>query len=112
MLRAFPVAGLWLDEVTDVGQSADAPRAVSRIEWVQQTVDTWISLAEPVAESISRSLMDALSSQLPEELADSLGGLAPVLRSVGGTLFATQLGQVVGRLSQEVVAVGDVGIPC
>lgn len=111
VLRAFPVAGLWLDEVTDVGQSADAPRAVSRIEWVQQTVDTWISLAEPVAESISRSLMDALSSQLPEELADSLGGLAPVLRSVGGTLFATQLGQVVGRLSQEVVAVGDVGIP-
>lgn len=111
VLRAFPVAGLWLDEVTDVGQSSDAPRAIARIEWVQQTVDTWISLAEPVAESISRSLMDALSSQLPEELAGTLGDLGPVLRSVGGTLFATQLGQVVGRLSQEVVAGGDVGIP-
>lgn len=111
VLRAFPVAGLWLDEVTEVGQTSDAPRAISRIEWVQQSVDTWIGLAEPVAESISRTLMDALSSQLPEELSSSLGGLAPMLRSVGGTLFATQLGQVVGKLSREVSAGGDVGIP-
>ncbi|MFC6234143.1 zinc-dependent metalloprotease, partial [Leucobacter soli] len=111
VLRAFPVATLWLDEVTEVGQSPDAPRAISRIEWVQQTVDTWISLAEPVAESISRALMDALEGQLPEELSGALGGFGPVLRSVGGALFAMQLGQVVGKLSREVAAGGDVGIP-
>jgi putative hydrolase len=33
------------------------------------------------------------------------------MRSVGGTLFAMQLGQVVGQLSTEVVSGGDVGIP-
>ncbi len=109
--RAFPVAALWLDEATEVGATADSPRALSRIEWVQQTIDTWIGLAEPVAESISRALTDALSSQLPEQLQDALGGLAPMLRSVGGALFATQLGQIIGKLSQEVVAGGDVGIP-
>lgn len=111
VLRAFPVATLWLDEVTDVGQSPDAPRALTPIEWVQQTVDTWISLAEPVAESISRALTDALRQQLPEEFASAIGGFEPMLRSVGGALFATQLGQVVGKLSREVSAGGDVGIP-
>ncbi len=33
------------------------------------------------------------------------------MRTVGGSLFATQLGHVVGRLSTEVVGGGDVGIP-
>ncbi|NLA66044.1 MAG: zinc-dependent metalloprotease [Leucobacter sp.] len=110
-LRAFSVATLWLDESTEIGATSDAPRAISRVEWVQQTIDTWISLAEPVAESIANALTDALENQLPEEMKGALGGIGPVLRSVGGALFATQLGQIIGKLSQEVAAGGDVGIP-
>lgn len=34
-----------------------------------------------------------------------------LLRSIGGALFAMQLGQVVGQLSTEVVSGGDIGIP-
>lgn len=110
-LRAFPVAAIWLDEATEVGATSDAPRAISRITWVQQTIDTWIGLAEPVADSITRALTDALSSQMPEQFKGTLEGLGPMLRSVGGALFATQLGQIVGKLSNEIVAGGDVGIP-
>ena len=33
------------------------------------------------------------------------------MRNVGGTLFAMQLGHVVGQLSSEVVSGGDIGIP-
>lgn len=109
--RAFPVAALWLDEVTDVGGSADAPRTLTRIEWVQQTMDTWVSLAEPVADSISSALMEAMSDQMPGELGDALAGATPMLRSVGGALFAVQLGTIIGKLSEEVVSAGDVGIP-
>lgn len=110
-MRAFPVATLWLDEVTELGATADAPRTLSRIEWVQQSVDTWISFAEPVAESISRALMEALQSQMPEEFSGALQGAAPMLRSVGGALFAVQLGTIIGKLSGEVVSAGDIGIP-
>lgn len=110
-LRAFPVATLWLDEVTDIGATPDAPRALTRIEWVQQSVDTWISLAEPVAESVTQALMEALQSQMPEELSSALQGASPMLRSVGGALFAVQLGTIVGKLSGEVVSAGDIGIP-
>lgn len=110
-MRAFPVATLWLDEVTDIGATPDAPRTLTRIEWVQQSVDTWVGLAEPVAESISSALMHSLQSQMPEELSSALQGAAPMLRSVGGALFAVQLGTIIGKLSGEVVSAGDIGIP-
>ncbi|QBE47760.1 zinc-dependent metalloprotease [Leucobacter triazinivorans] len=109
--RAFPVAALWLDEATELGTTPDAPRTLTRIEWVQQSIDTWVGLAEPVAESITRALMEALESQMPEELSGALHGASPMLRSVGGALFAVQLGTIVGRLSGEVVSAGDIGIP-
>lgn len=111
VLRAFPVASLWLDEATELGSTSDAPRVISRVEWARETVDTWISLAEPVADSISQTLVETLSGQLPEEFAGSIDKLGPMLKSVGGTLFATQLGQIVGKLSREVISGGDVGIP-
>ena len=38
-------------------------------------------------------------------------GASQVMRNIGGTLFAMQLGQVVGQLSTEVVSGGDIGIP-
>ena len=110
-MRAFPVASLWLDEVTELGPTPDAPRAIGRIEWVQQSVDTWVALAEPVAESITGALMNALDQQMPEEFGDALRGATPMLRSVGGALFAVQLGTIIGKLSGEVVSAGDVGVP-
>lgn len=109
--RSFPVATLWLDEVTDLGASPDAPRALTPTEWVQQSMDTWASLAEPVAAHISRALTDSLTNQLPEQFQSSVQGLAPILNSVAGALFANQLGQIIGKLATEVAAGGDVGIP-
>ena len=109
--RAFPLASLWLDEATELGPVSDSPRTVNRIEWVQRSIDTWISLAEPVAESVSQALMNSMSTQLPEEMATALQQATPMLRSVGGALFAVQLGSIVGQLSGEVVSAGDVGIP-
>lgn len=109
--RAFPVASLWLDEATELGPVPDAPKAISRVEWVQRSLDTWVSLAEPVANSVSNALMNAMNSQMPEEMADALQQATPMLRSVGGALFAVQLGTIIGQLSGEVVSAGDVGIP-
>jgi len=109
--RAFPVAALWLDEVTDVGTTPDAPRTLSRIDWVQQSVDTWVGFAQPVADSITTALMDALTQQMPEELSGALQNAGPMLKNVGGTLFAVQLGTIIGKLSGEVLSGGDVGVP-
>lgn len=108
--RDFGVAALWLSEVTDVGDPSEQPRAISRVEWVFDSMNTWSSLSEPVAVSISDALMTAVGENSPEELRAALAGAGKMIRGVAGALFAMQLGSVVGRLSSEVVSGGDIGI--
>jgi len=114
--QALHVASLWLDEVTSISEFTAEPRLMSRQEWVTATMPVWTQLAEPVANSIANSLTDVLKQNAPEELAsdehnEMIEGASRVMRNVGGTLFAMQLGHVVGQLSSEVVSGGDIGIP-
>lgn len=108
---AFSTASLWLDQATTMGSSADSPREINRIEWVQQSIDTWIELAAPVAASISNALTGALNEKLPEEFQSVLGQAAGILKGIGGAMFAMQLGQIVGKLATEVMSGGEIGIP-
>ncbi len=109
--QAFHVAALWLDEVTVVAELTATPRLINRTEWATMTMPIWTQLAEPVATSIADALTRVLHEQSPEDLGDMIAGASRLMRNVGGTLFAMQLGQVVGQLSTEVVSGGDVGIP-
>ncbi|MGX5681490.1 zinc-dependent metalloprotease [Schumannella luteola] len=109
--QALHVASLWLDEVTDISALASDPRLMSRSEWVTATMPVWTQLAEPVATSIANSLTEVLRQNAPDEMDDMIQGASQIMRNVGGTLFAMQLGQVVGQLSSEVVSGGDIGIP-
>src|SRR5690606_12114625 len=87
------------------------PVLLTRAGWAEATMPIWTQLAEPVATSIADALTEVLEEQAPEELAGMLGNAGQLMRNVGGTLFAMQLGQVVGQLSTEAVSGGDVGIP-
>ena len=109
--QALHVASLWLDEVTAIGELTSEPRLMSRQEWVAATMQIWTQFAEPVATSIANSLTQVLQENAGDEMDDMLAGASQVMRNVGGTLFAMQLGQVVGQLSSEVVSGGDIGIP-
>lgn len=109
--QAFHIAALWLDDVISVAELTVEPRLMTRKEWVTATLPLWSQLAEPVATSISDSLTRVLTEQAPEELRVMIANASQVMRSLGGTLFAMQLGQVVGQLSSEVVSGGDIGIP-
>jgi putative hydrolase len=109
--QAFAVADLWLSESTVISELTVTPKLISRVEWIKATMPVWIQLAEPVATSISNSLTAVLRDQAPEEMSDMIEGASKIMRNVGGTLFAMQLGQVVGQLAGEVVSGGDIGIP-
>lgn len=109
--QALGIAELWLDEATDLPRGATQPRIMSRQEWTVATMGIWSQLAQPVANSIADALTKALSSAAPEELDELMPGASRIMRNVGGTLFAMQLGQVVGQLSGEVLSGGDIGIP-
>jgi putative hydrolase len=109
--QSFHVASLWLAETTDISELTAAPRLMSRTEWVNATMPIWSQLAEPVATSIADSLTTVLRDQAPEEMSEMISGASNVVRGIGGTLFAMQLGQIVGQLASEVVSGGDIGIP-
>ena len=109
--QALHVAALWLDEVSEISPLTMAPKLMSRQEWVTATMPIWTMLAEPVANSISNSLTEVLKQNAPEEMGEMIQGASQIMRNVGGTLFAMQLGQVVGQLASEVVSSGDIGIP-
>ena len=110
--QALHVAALWLNEATDISALSVAPSLLTRAGWAEATLPVWTELAEPVATSISNALTSVLEEELPDGAEDMLGANpAQLLRNLGGTLFAMQLGAVVGQLASEVVSGGDIGIP-
>lgn len=109
--HAFALATLWLSEATAISELATPPQSMTRGAWVEATLPVWQELAEPVATSIADALTSALSEQAPDDMQALVQGAGRLMRTVGGSLFASQLGQVVGNLSKEVVSGGDVGIP-
>ncbi|WP_461476058.1 zinc-dependent metalloprotease [Microbacterium sp. HJ5] len=109
--QAFALATLWLSEATTISELAEPPKTLTRGGWVEATLPVWQQLAEPVATSIADALTAALSEQAPDDMQGLVQGAGRLMRTVGGSLFASQLGQVVGSLSKEVVSGGDVGIP-
>src|SRR5690554_1329004 len=109
--QAYNIAGLWLSEATSISELTATPRLLTRTEWIEATMPVWIQLAEPVASSIADAITEVLEQQAPEEMSNMISGASSLVRNVGGTLFAMQLGQVVGQLSAEVVSGGDIGIP-
>lgn len=109
--NALALSSLWLSEATTISDLPRPPRALTRGEWVSATLPVWQELAEPVATSIADALTAAMRDQAPEEMQSLLQGAGKMMRTIGGSLFATQLGHVIGRLSTEVISGGDVGIP-
>ncbi|MDR7234259.1 zinc-dependent metalloprotease [Agrococcus sp. BE272] len=109
--QAADLAALWLGETTDIGVAATELQLLSRQQWVDATMPVWQEMSEPVANSIASALTRAMQEHAPEEAQEMLAGAERILRNVGGTMFAMQLGTVVGQLARETVAGGDFGFP-
>ena len=104
---ALRLADHWLDSATDLPSGVSTSAAWSRAEWVEETVDVWRRLVEPVAEHV----VSAMGSALPEEAKAMAGPLMGILNQAGGAMFGTQVGQALGGLAGEVLTASDIGLP-
>lgn len=104
---AAHLAELWLDEATTFPTGADRAVAWSPQTWLDETMDTWKRLCDPVAGQIS----GMWASILPAEAQQMIGPMVGMLNSVGGAAFGAQLGQALGQLAKEVLTSTDIGIP-
>lgn len=120
--QALQVGDLWLDAVTDLTPPQGERHAWRRSDWVDNTLDTWKQMVEPVAANAARALSDALKQQmdqmtnqgigeLPEGLSAMFTQAQPMMERLSAAVFAGQIGEALGGLSHEAFGSTDVGIP-
>jgi putative hydrolase len=118
--NACEIADIWLNEATDFpATSATAPRAISRLDWIDETLPGWQATMEPLASglsaAISKLLDEAIASQggdFEESMAAApVGAIAGLLRTFIGSMIATQLGQAIGGIATTATGAHDVGLP-
>jgi putative hydrolase len=102
---------LWLDEATEIASLASEPKLLSRQLWVSDSLGLFKDLATPVANRISDALTENFQENLPEEFSGFLSQASGMMKSAGSVMFAMQLGQALGKLSEEVLSGGDIGLP-
>lgn len=108
--NSFDIAALWLSEQTEFTNSQSL-KQLSRALWVQDAIPLFRDLAEPVAASMSKALSENLNQVMPEELVGMIGPATKFLENAGAAMFAAQLGQSVGKLSENVLSASEIGIP-
>jgi putative hydrolase len=104
---AVRLAETWLDGATALPAGTTKAVAWTPSDWIDNTLDTWKRLCDPVAEQIST----VWASALPEEAKTMAGPLLAMMSQMGGMAFGSQLGQALGKLSREVLTSNDIGLP-
>ncbi|WP_197416000.1 zinc-dependent metalloprotease [Mycobacterium sp. GA-1199] len=104
---AVRLAETWLDGVTALPAGTSKAVAWTPTDWIDNTLETWKRLCDPVAEQISTVWVSAL----PEEARTMAGPLLSMMTQMGGMAFGSQLGQALGKLSREVLTSTDIGLP-
>ena len=125
--RAMSEANLWLDTACEFDPAPGEPDVLTRAGWVEGTIDQWAKFAAPVAESMNDALASVISERLGGmlgngEVAGMFAGPVPIpipdgmkdpgqlMKLLGNTSFAMQLGHAAGNLSHEVHGSFDQGI--
>lgn len=108
---ATATGNLWLDEATDLGLLSIEPKLLSRELWVADSIGLFKDLATPVAERMAVALTENFRENLPEEFSGLLSQASGIMKSAGSVMFAMQLGEALGKLSEEVLSGGDIGLP-
>ncbi|MCH4210090.1 zinc-dependent metalloprotease [Bifidobacterium sp.] len=124
--KAMSEANLWLDTACSFDPAPGEPEVLTRAGWVEGTLDSWAKFAAPVAQSMNNALSSVISERLggamDGEIAGIFAGPVPIpipdgmkdpnqlIKLLGNTSYAMQLGHAAGELSHEVRGSFDQGI--
>ena len=108
---AVHLADTLLDGATALPAGATRAVAWTPQDWVDNTLETWKRLCDPMAEQISTVWSSALGRDGLKEIEAMAGPLMAMMTQMGSMAFGSQLGQALGRLSKEVLTSTDIGLP-
>jgi len=104
---AVHLAETWLDGVTALPAGTSKAVAWTPNDWVDNTLETWKRLCDPMAQQIAT----VWAAALPDEAKNMAGPLLSMMSQMGGMAFGSQLGQALARLAREVLTSTDIGLP-
>lgn len=124
--RALSQANLWLDITCNFNPAPGTPEVLSRADWAEKTLEAWVKFANPVAKSVNEALTSVIEERfrdvddaevkglfagvVPIPLPEGMNNPAQLMKLLGNTSFAMQLGQAAGALSHEVHGSFDQGL--
>ena len=114
---AVSLAQMWLNEQTAFPASSLRSNAWSRAEWVENTLDSWKPLINPVAEGLANTVTSMTSSlaggegEIPEEMKAMLAPMMGMARKMSAVTTGMQMGNGLAALSADVLAVSETGLP-
>ncbi|MEO6956151.1 MAG: zinc-dependent metalloprotease [Antricoccus sp.] len=111
VIEAVKLADLWLSESTAFPSGINTTQAWTRTEWVERTLPVWSQLCEPVAEQLVTAMSSLLGDSEQQELPEGFPDMSVMMRSMGGMMFGSQVGEALSRLAAEVLTGSDVGLP-
>jgi putative hydrolase len=101
---AVALADLWLDEEIAFDRLTAPAVAWRRVDWVEQTFETWQGLVRPVISQLAHAL-HALVDRPDAATAE------PMLRLAVAGMFAAQVSDTLGDAATTVVSGTDIGLP-
>lgn len=106
------LAESWLDPVVSFGACEASAEAWSRAQWIEDTMDSWRAVVEPVVSSIAEALSTSLGASAAEmpEITQFTNLLAPLLRMAAGQMYTAQLARAIGEISTEVMSGAELGL--
>ncbi len=103
----------WLDPMTSFPALTSPAQAWSRAEWVEDTMDSWRTIVDPIITSIADAMTSSFGgeavAEMPE-LAQISGVFGPLLRSAAGQMYTVRLAQAIAQIATEVVSGAELGL--
>lgn len=101
---AVALADLWLDDEIAFDRLSAPAAAWRRVDWVEQTFETWQALVRPVISQLANALRALVGR--PDAAAAE-----PMLRLAVAGMFAAQVSDTLGGAATTVVSGTDIGLP-
>ena len=99
-----------MDSVTIFERHNIPVEAWSKAEWLDSSFESWRDMVQPVAAEVTQAMVLPSTEDVPEELAQLLGGTG-FLNNIGSMIFGAQMAQALTELAGEVYSSTDIGFP-
>lgn len=112
---AVELAQLWLDAATALPASGSRSAVWSSSDWLEQTLDSWRVLVDPVAAGLAQTIAQISTEAIPQTddpaTAQLLQPMIELAKRMSAVTTGMQIGQGFAAIAREMLTGSEVGLP-